>query len=163
MGTGKSSVGSRLAQRLNMEFIDMDREIEHLLGMPVDRIFKVYGEKRFRSEERLLAEKLAQRENLVIATGGGVVLESENVQSLRKNGMVICLTADAEDVMKRVNRKKGTRPLLKKNLKLEELVKMMKEREALYGDSDLSINTSGNELDEVVTSIVSFAAQWGNR
>lgn len=163
MGTGKSSVGTRLAQRLGREFIDMDREIEHLLGMPIERIFRVYGEKRFRSEERLLAGKLGQREDLVIATGGGAILMPENVEYLSKNGLIICLTADPGDVMKRVNRKKGSRPLLKKNISLEELTAMMKERESLYEQSDYRINTSGKELEDVVENIARITEKLTNR
>ncbi|HQE24133.1 MAG TPA: shikimate kinase, partial [Syntrophomonadaceae bacterium] len=75
MGTGKSSVGTRLAERLNREFVDMDREIERLTGMTISQLFRRYGEVRFRSEEKLMAKKLAGQSDLVIATGGGIVLD----------------------------------------------------------------------------------------
>ena len=73
MGTGKSSVGIRLAQKLKRKFVDMDREIELICGMSVADIFKRYGEVRFRSEESLMAAKLGKAQDLVISTGGGAV------------------------------------------------------------------------------------------
>jgi shikimate kinase len=163
MGTGKSSVGTRLGQKLHREFLDMDREIEHLLGMPVERIFRVYGEMRFRSEERLLAEKLGKRRNLVIATGGGVVLDPENIQALKQNGLVVCLQAKPEDILERVNRKKGTRPLLKKGSSIEDIKEMLKQREAFYSTADLTIDTSGKELEEIVALIINYTVQAGKR
>jgi shikimate kinase len=163
MGTGKSSVGTRLGQKLHREFLDMDREIEHLLGMPVERIFRVYGEMRFRSEERLLAEKLGKRRNLVIATGGGVVLDPENIQALKQNGLVVCLQAKPEDILERVNRKKGTRPLLKKGSSIEDIQEMLKQREAFYSTADLTIDTSGKELEEIVALIINYTVQAGKR
>ncbi len=160
MGTGKSSIGSRLAQRLRMQFLDMDREIEHLLGMPVERIFRVYGEKRFRSEESIMARKLGQRENLVIATGGGVVLNPKNIEALRQNGIVVRLKATPQDILNRVSRKKGTRPLLRKNVKIEQIENMLQEREEFYSLADYSIDTSGRELDDIVNNIINFIIQY---
>lgn len=163
MGTGKSSVGTRLGQRLHREFLDMDREIEHLLGMPVERIFRVYGEMRFRSEERLLAEKLSRRRNLVIATGGGVVLNPENLLALKQNGVVVCLQAKPEDILERVNRKKGSRPLLKKGINLEGIKEMLKQREAYYSTADITIDTSGKDLEEIVAMIINCMTQAGKK
>lgn len=156
MGTGKSSVGSRLAQRLRMQFLDMDREIEHLLGMSVERIFRVHGEKRFRSEESIMARKLAMRENLVIATGGGVVMNPDNIEALKKNGIVVRLEATPEDILSRVSRKKGTRPLLKKDVKVDQIKNMLKEREEYYNMADLTIDTSGKDLDDIVNNIINY-------
>lgn len=163
MGTGKSSVGTRLGQRLHREFLDMDREIEHLLGMPVERIFRVYGEMRFRSEERLLAEKLSRRRNLVIATGGGVVLNPDNILALKQNGVVVCLQAKPEDILERVNRKKGSRPLLKKGINLEGIKEMLKQREAYYNTADITIDTSGKDLEEIVAMIINYMTQAGKQ
>lgn len=163
MGTGKSSVGTRLSQKLHREFLDMDREIEHLLGMPVERIFRVYGEMRFRSEERLLAEKLGKRQNLVIATGGGVVLHPENIPALKENGIVVCLQAKPEDILERVSRKKGTRPLLKKGITIEDIKEMLKQREAYYASADFTIDTSGKELEEIIALIINYVARAGKK
>jgi shikimate kinase len=154
MGTGKSSIGTRLAQKLKMDFIDMDREIESVIGMSVAEIFKRYGELRFRSEERLVASKVGKRVNTVIATGGGTFLVEDNIAALRENGIIIGLEADPEDIINRVNRKKGTRPLLKRDANVKDVEELLSEREAAYSRADIRINTSGKELDTVVNEII---------
>ena len=82
MGTGKSTVGTKIAERLNRRFVDMDREIEKLTGMTISELFRRYGEGRFRSEEKLMAKKIAVQDDLVVATGGGIVLDQENIELL---------------------------------------------------------------------------------
>ena len=154
MGTGKSAVGSRLAQQLKKQFVDMDREIENVTGMSIPEIFKRYGELRFRSEEKLMARKLSERENMVIATGGGFVLLEENIEALRANGVLICLDASPEEIFNRVSRKKGSRPLLKKGTTLEDIQALLQERELSYACADIRINTSGRELDQVIREII---------
>lgn len=163
MGTGKSSVGVRLAARLKKEFIDMDREIENVSGMSVSDIFRRYGERRFRSEETLMAKKLGQRENLVIATGGGVVLVPENIEILRQNGTIILLEARAEDIWARVNRKKGTRPLLKGAASTKDIEKLLAERAAYYDCADIRVNTSNKELDTIIQEILLQLEEMPNR
>lgn len=154
MGSGKSTVGMRLAERLKMEFVDLDREIEKVTGMSVNQIFKRYGEIRFRSEENLMVEKLAKRDGLVIATGGGTVLREENMQILRNNGIIILLEASPEDIFARVSRKRGTRPLLRKNLTIENIEAMLADRDPFYQQADHRINTSGKDLDTIVKEIM---------
>ena len=154
MGTGKSSVGSRLAQRLKREFVDMDREIERVSNMTVAEIFRKHGEVRFRSEEQLMVKKLSQRSNLVIATGGGVVLSSENVDHLKRNGILVCLDASPEDIFARVSRKKGIRPLLKKGTTEEDIRLMLEEREPYYRCADIRVNTSEKDVDAVVNDLL---------
>lgn len=154
MGAGKSTVGMRLAERLKMEFVDLDREIEKVTGMSVNQIFKRYGEIRFRSEENLMVEKLAKRDGLVIATGGGTILREENMQILRNNGIIILLEASPEDIFARVSRKRGTRPLLRKNLTIENIEAMLADRDPFYQQADHRINTSGKDLDTIVKEIM---------
>ncbi|KUG05057.1 shikimate kinase i [hydrocarbon metagenome] len=163
MGTGKSTVGIKLAERLKMQFIDMDREIEKLTGMSIPMLFKKHGEIRFRSEEQLMSQKLSERTNLVIATGGGVVLNKENVESLRKSGILICLDADPRVILSRVNRKKGSRPLLKKNLDIEDIEKMLNDREEYYSLADYRIDTSLKEMDKIVQEIIQIVKKPTNR
>ncbi len=163
MGTGKSTVGIKLAERLKMQFIDMDREIEKLTGMSIPMLFKKHGEIRFRSEEQLMSEKLGQRSNLVIATGGGVVLNRDNFEALRKSGILICLDADPKVILARVNRKKGSRPLLKKNPGLEDIEKMLNEREEYYSLADYRVDTSGKEMDKIVQEIIQLVRKPTNR
>jgi len=154
MGTGKSSIGVRLASKLNAEFIDMDREIETLNGMSVSEIFRRYGERRFRSEETLMARKLSAREGLIIATGGGAVLNPENIAIFRQNSIIILLEASAEDIWTRVNRKKGTRPLLKGASNVADIEKLLAVRAPYYDCADIRVNTSDKELEFIIREIL---------
>jgi len=154
MGTGKSTVGMKVAEKLKMQFIDMDREIEKLTGMSIPTLFKKHGETRFRSEEQLMAKKLSDQSNLVIATGGGVVLNQDNIEALRQTGTLLCLDADAETILARVNRKKGSRPLLGKNPTLEDIEKMLQEREPYYAQADYRVDTSSKEMSAIVKEII---------
>ena len=153
MGTGKTAVGLRLAQKLDLEFVDMDREIEALSGMSIKEIFRRYGEIRFRSEESLMAKKLGQRESLVIATGGGTVTREENVGFLRQNGILICLDAQPQDILERVNLQKGTRPLLKKNTRVQDIEELLNQRQNYYACADIRVDNSGKSLDQIVNEI----------
>jgi shikimate kinase len=154
MGTGKSSVGAKLAQRLKTDFVDIDREIELVSGMSIAEIFKRHGEVRFRSEESLMVKKLGKREDIVIATGGGAVLLSENLAALKENSILIGLDARPEDIYARVNRKKGTRPLLKKDISIQEIETLLQERTPYYACADIRIDTSGKKLDQITNEIL---------
>lgn len=156
MGSGKSSVGIKLAERLDRTFVDMDREIEKICGMTISDMFRRYGEQRFRSEERIMARKLAGQNGLIIATGGGVVLGEGNLEALRENGVVINLEAKPEQIYQRVNRKKGSRPLLKKDLTIEDVVAMIASRKALYDQAELCVDTSDKSINEVVDEIIAY-------
>jgi shikimate kinase len=154
MGTGKSSIGLRLAHKLKMEFVDMDREIELVMGISVAEIFKRYGELRFRSEELLIARKVRMREDTIIATGGGTLLIEENIAALRENGILICLDASPEDIFNRVNLKRGTRPLLKKNVSVQDIERLLQERGGFYACADIRVDTSGKDMDTVVNEVL---------
>ncbi|NLB88020.1 MAG: shikimate kinase [Syntrophomonadaceae bacterium] len=156
MGTGKSTVGLKLAEKLGMKFVDMDKEIEKITGMSISTLFKRHGEIRFRSEERLMAKKLSNQKGLVIATGGGIVLQQENIDALRENGILICLDAEPKDIFERVIRKRASRPLLKKNLQVKDIEEMLKEREPFYNCADFRVNTSGRDLDVIVNDIIKY-------
>lgn len=156
MGTGKSTVGLKLAEKLGMKFVDMDKEIEKITGMSISTLFKRHGEIRFRSEERLMAKKLSNQKGLVIATGGGIVLQQENIDALRENGILICLDAEPKDIFERVIRKRASRPLLKKNLQVKDIEEMLKEREPYYNCADFRVNTSGRDLDVIVNDIIKY-------
>ena len=111
MGTGKTSVGQKLAQRLERPMIDTDDIIGEDSGMDIPDIFARYGEAYFRDLESAAVRKAANLENHVISTGGGVVLRESNLEMLKRNGVVFCLTATTEEIWRRVGR--GThRPLL---------------------------------------------------
>lgn len=153
MGTGKTAVGRRLAKTLHKEFVDTDKEVEKATGMTVAQVFARYGETRFRSEENLVISRVAARENCVIAAGGGVVLRQENIEALRANGVVICLTADPEVIHERVKRR-NTRPLLQKDKSRGRIEELLQERDGLYEVADFYIDTTNLDLDEVERQII---------
>lgn len=156
MGTGKTIVGKRLAARLGWEFIDTDNEVERVTGKTIPQIFARDGEIRFRSEERLVVQKLALRQGLVIATGGGVVLDPENVANLKKNGILICLSADPKTIYYRVKGKRH-RPLLdgKGDLK-KRIGELLIERAPAYQMADFAVDTGRCQPDEVVDKIITY-------
>jgi shikimate kinase len=160
MGTGKTAVGKRLAALLNREFFDSDNEVEKVTGMTISQLFNKYGEVRFRSEEKLVIRRLAEKENCIIATGGGVILDEENIKLLANNSVMICLTARPEIIMERV-KKRNTRPLLKKGDLYTTIVQLMKEREELYQCADYCVDTSDQDFQEIIDKIIIFLKEKG--
>ena len=155
MGSGKSSIGIRLARRLKRTFVDTDREIEKVTGMSVAELFRRHGEVRFRSEEKLMMTKLINQENMVIAAGGSLTFSPENNQIYKQNGsIVICLKAPADEIFARVNRKKGSRPLLKKALTVQDVEKLMNECSDYEKMADFSVETGGKLQDQIVDEIL---------
>lgn len=158
MGTGKSTVGKRLASSLGLTFLDMDSLIEKEAGMPVKDIFAAYGEPRFRAIEKDVVRKLACGEfgeGLVVAAGGGAVVDRENRRLLKSWGTVVCLTASVDEILKRV-KDNDLRPLLTGTDKREAVVRLLKEREEAYRDSDLCLDTTGARVDDTVKIITEF-------
>ena len=160
MGTGKSTVGKRLARRLNYAFIDTDQAIEEITGLTVSQIFAKHGFKRFRGEEALLASKLADKERLVIATGGGLVLNSGNVEKMQRNGVLICLEASPEAICRRVKNKRN-RPLLAKGNLMVTVQRLLKERQSAYEMAELTVNTDKLSPEEIVDRIIQFMLERG--
>jgi shikimate kinase len=153
MGTGKSSVGLELAEMLGYIYFDMDRLITDQAGMSVNRIFDEFGELYFRDLETRVIEELADKENLVISTGGGAVIRDRNRNMLRSVGVVINLIAPAEDIFSRL-KTDCSRPLLKDEMSVEKITKMLGERERYYADSDIRIDTAGKKVEDVVLEIM---------
>ena len=151
MGTGKSTVGKRLAKVLGWEFIDTDREIEEVTGLSVAEIFKRFGETRFRSEEQLVVKRLSGREYCVIATGGGTMLNPENWKLLSENGLIIALYAPLDTILARVGHR-NDRPLLKGSR--EELERLWACRQVVYAQADITLDTTNKGIDEVVNEIL---------
>lgn len=131
MGTGKSTVGRLLAQRLNMEHIDTDAMIERRHG-PIPRIFEEQGEAGFRVIERSIAKELAHDSGYVISTGGRFMLDPENAALLREGNRIFCLIAELEVVMDRVMRRRAQRPLLQGGNPRERVKELMQERAEGY-------------------------------
>jgi len=153
MGTGKSTVAKQLARKLKMEFVDTDQVIEENQGMSIADIFARYGEDYFRQQENKLVKELSQRENMVIATGGGTLLSSDNAKMLSQKGEIICLYADPATIYNRLKRK-NNRPLLRGKNVLESINQLLKERKKVYDDIKLKIDTSDLSIKEVVERII---------
>jgi shikimate kinase len=162
MGTGKTAVGTRLAQKLNRDFIDTDKEIERVTGTTIRDIFLKWGEIRFRSEEALVIKRLVGLRNLVIATGGGAVINEENIDSLKADGIIVCLEAAPEDIFHRINRKRQNRPLLGKHFTVDDVKKMLEDRKQYYNKADIHITTTGMDPDQVVLAIIAKLAEVEN-
>ena len=157
MGTGKTAVGRSLASLVEKDFVDTDAEIEKVVGLKVEEIFSRFGEVRFRSEESLIIKKVAARQNCVISTGGGAVLNKVNWEALRASSYIVCLVASPEVIQSRVARR--VRPLLRKDRSLDRIKELLKEREPFYQGADLYIDTSEVSCQEVAQQIY----DWWNK
>lgn len=155
MGTGKTAVGRILANRLGLEFVDTDEEVERVTGKTIPDIFSRYGSIRFRSEEALAIKKLSASEGLVIATGGGAVLDPENVKALKQNGVVVLIRSSPEVIYSRVKSGRN-RPLLAGPGNLEQRIRdLMADREEVYTKSaDLKVDSGDESKEEVAGRII---------
>jgi dihydroorotase len=153
MGTGKSAVGRALARRLGQPFLDMDTIIEERAGKPIPRIFAEDGEPHFRAMERTLAQELSQRHGLVIACGGGVVLNPDNIRDYSRTGVVVCLTATPETIFKRTAKDRN-RPLLEEKDRMQRIVELLEKRKALYAAISHQVDTTAPTADQVAETIM---------
>ena len=154
MASGKSTVGRKLAKRLNLDFIDVDEEVEKSAGVSISWIFDVEGEKKFRERESKELIKCLNADNFVVATGGGVILNEENRNNLKK-GTVIYLEASIQTQLERtLNDKK--RPLLTESDNKEQtLIELKKIRDPLFKKcANITIKEGKNGHNEVVDEIV---------
>ncbi len=142
MGTGKTSVGRELSGKLGYEFIDTDVLIEEKEGKTIPQIFKEKGEEYFRELEKTTVAEISKIRNAVIATGGGVIKNSENVKNLAWRGIIVWLKADPEIILKRVMNEGGKRPLLDVEEPLIEINKLLAERLPLYEQADAFVDTN---------------------
>ncbi len=154
MGSGKTTIGFRLARALGWHFVDTDEKIEKLTELTVSRIFKKHGEIRFRSEEKLMVQKVAALDRTVIATGGGVPVFAGNVTVLKQGGIVIWLKAAPEIVLDRIGKSRN-RPLLRKYRDLDQVKGLVEERARFYeAAADLIIDTGDKTHDQIVSEII---------
>ena len=142
MGTGKTSLGKLLAEKLGRGFVDIDQKIEQDVGLSIPQIFEKYGEKYFRELEKKTVEEITQRRNLVIATGGGTVKDEENLRLLKNSGVIVCLTTEPEEIFRRTERR-GERPVLDSDDdRLATIKKLLNERQKFYMQADYTIDTT---------------------
>ena len=154
MGAGKSTIGKYLAQHLKLRFADTDAEIEARTGADIPWIFDVEGEAGFREREQQVVEEMTLLDDVVLATGGGVVIRPENRQALASRGYVVYLYATVEEQVRRTRRDRR-RPLLQKGDPEEVLRSLMASREPLYREiADHIIETDGCSPRSVAQQLV---------
>jgi len=153
MGAGKSSIGRRLAARLQVGFHDADNAIESAAGRPVAAIFAEYGESAFRDCERKVIARLLEGEPHVLATGGGAFMSKDTRARLQEKSVTVWLRASADVLFARVKRK-GNRPLLQTANPRETLEHLLLEREPVYSLADLAIDSEDAPHAETVEKLM---------
>ena len=154
MATGKTTIGKLLAGQLGYEFVDTDDLIERRCGRRVAEIFQEKGETAFRAMETEIARELGKKEGLVIATGGGLVLNPVNVTALEKKGRIFCLVATPEDILERASRDTAVRPLIQDTNPGERITELMKDRKEVYRHFT-QIETTGKTPEQVTAMLLS--------
>jgi shikimate kinase len=153
MGAGKSTVGRQLADALSFQFKDSDQEIQRRTGVDIPTIFEYEGEEGFRNRERQVIDEMSRQDGVVLATGGGAVLRSENRQDLASRGVVIYLRCSPEQQFARTSRDRN-RPLLHTEDPLARLRELMEERDPLYRQvADIVVSTERRGTSSVVKEI----------
>ena len=155
MGTGKSVVGRVIAQKLEFHFIDTDDVIEQTSKAKISDIFAEHGEDYFRDLESQAVKSVALMKNQVVATGGGVVLRSSNIDLLRAGGPIFCLNATPKAIWERV-RSSRSRPLLRGPEPLKKIETLLDKRAPYYALADHQIETTGVSVDRVADEIISY-------
>jgi shikimate kinase len=158
MGSGKTAVGRRLAQRLGYHFLDTDHFIESELGCTIAELFTSKGEAAFRELEARMAERLRRLDNHVISTGGGMVAAPGNLERLKAAGLVVFLKAELKDILARLERD-TRRPMLQGHDLQERVANLMTERLPLYEQSDIVVETGGKGVNRVAGEIIRRVAE----
>jgi shikimate kinase len=154
MGAGKSTIGRQLSRQLRMSFYDSDREIEHRTGVNIPLIFELEGEQGFRKRERIIIDELTSLPNIILATGGGAILDADTRKILAERGMVIYLHASVNQQLARTKHDRN-RPLLQTDNPRQRLEDLMQVRDPLYREiADLVIDTDGKRVMAVVNQII---------
>ncbi|AKL97402.1 shikimate kinase [Endomicrobium proavitum] len=152
MGSGKSAVGAELAKKLGFEFVDTDETVEKASGVKISEIFALYGEETFRNMEFEAVAAAAEKDNAVIATGGGAVLNAQNIINLKRNGIIIYLKASPEIIYARI-KNETHRPLLKLADPLSEIKKLLSARKDAYEKYDFSFDAGEGSPREIAQKI----------
>ena len=153
MATGKSAVGRNLARKLHRRFVDLDALIEKTEGRNVRDIFAEKGESYFRRLEKQALEQILSQQSQIIATGGGIILDEDNLTLLRQKSLLIGLTASTDVLVSRVG-KNSKRPLLKGVDVRARIEELLQQRQSRYAEADVIIDTSGLTINQVVEKIL---------
>jgi shikimate kinase len=161
--TGKTTVGKLVAQALHRQFVDLDQVLEEEAGESIPVIVQRYGWDDFRGREKKLVGRYADQEGLVLATGGGVVLDFDNVRYLKKKGLIFWLTASPQEIQTRLIRDQqeiDRRPSLTGSNPVSEVEEVLRQRQPLYqAAADIIISTSQDSVEQVAHQIVKLAIQ----
>lgn len=141
MGSGKTAVGKRLAEISELHFTDSDSFIEDKCGMKISEIFAASGEEYFRKVESDVIKTLSEGDGMVISTGGGVVLNTENIANLRTNGVIVNLEPEESVIRERLGADDGTRPLIKDS-SMTEILERFAARKPYYDNCDVKIKVT---------------------
>jgi len=153
-GAGKSTLGARLAQTLGVTFVELDREVEREAGTQLGEVFSIYGQDAFRRFERRALERVLRRhDRAVIATGGSIVSEPETYRLLRDRCYCVWLKASPEEHMARVIAQGDMRPFRGRAEALEEIRRLLAERDRLYARADATIDTSSQTVKHSMTGL----------
>ena len=153
MGSGKTSTGRPLAERLGYGFVDADAVIEQVAGCTISEIFERDGEEEFRSLETQVMRSISERHSLVVATGGGVVTRTEN-WGMMHQGIVIWLDVERRQLLQRLQSDTTQRPLLMTGDPAETLDEILKQRRPLYDEADLTVVIESESADVVADGII---------
>jgi len=155
MGTGKSLIAKTLVDILDYELIDMDTLIEQREKKSISDIFAQNGESYFRELEKNIALELSEKQGVVISTGGGVVLNEENIKNLSNNGVCVCLNAEPKTIFERV-KNETHRPLLQTENPLKTIKDILDKRKICYAKVPYQIVTDNKKPDEICEKILSI-------
>ena len=152
MGSGKTTIGKSLSQRLEMGFADVDTIIEKKVGLSISEIFENKGEKAFREEEEKESKKILKKTNLVIALGGGAFINENIRNEIKKSSFSVWLDLDVKMLYKRVKESKK-RPLLK-NSSEEELIKIYNLRKKIYSLADFKVQCGSKNKEQIINEVL---------
>jgi shikimate kinase len=155
MGTGKTAVARLLAKKTGMKYISTDELIEDRERRSINEIFSKSGEPYFRKVEKEAVKKVAELDRFIIDAGGGVVLDKENIQNLKRNGKIVCLAATPEVILERTKRYQH-RPLLNVESPKAKIEELLKFRAPFYARADFSVDTTNLSVEQVAERIQNY-------
>jgi len=159
MGTGKSTVGRMLAEDLGANFVDTDKMVEGKTGKTISDIFEESSEEEFRRLETDVLREITEKDNLVVSTGGGIVVTRGNLELMKETGIVITLIADVQTIMDRVMADGSNRPLLEVDEPFEEIKKLLFDRASFYINAHHIVETSDISAREAANQILDLVKE----
>lgn len=153
MATGKTAVANVLSKKLHLKLVDMDATIEKKEKMPVREIFRVKGESYFRGLEKDMIQHLAKQEGYVVACGGGVFVDAENIERMKKSGIVVCLTSQPETILRRTSAS-ASRPLLNVDNPKKRIEELLEKRRPFYAQAHYTIDCDVLSVEDSAQAVM---------